>query len=571
MRRTFLVVVLLCLPGVLIAALPRKPNSATEKSVAAPSGALPPAAAAAMKSIDPERIRAHVKFLSDDLLEGRGTGQRGGDIAAAYIAAQFQFYGLKPAGDNGSYMQKVPMTGVTTRPETTFSIVPEKGEPMTLKLGEQYVASDQTQQPTDDVDADVVFVGYGIEAPDYNWNDYKGTDVHGKVLLMLVNEPPSNDARFFKGKALTYYGRWTYKYEEAVRRGAVGVILVHQTDMASYGWDVVRNSWSGENSYLKPEGPVLKTAGWVQLDVARRIAQLSGKDLDQLMEQAKSREFRPVALPLKLKAHMVSAIRHFDSNNVLAILPGSDPRLKDEAVAYSAHYDHLGIRPDMPGDNIYNGAADNATGCGILLEIARAYATAAVKPKRSVLFAAVTAEEQGLRGSEYLGKHPPLPAGRISLDLNFDDVPPIGMPESVQVSGAERTTFYPVVQATARRFQLSIKPDSRPEAGHYYRSDHFSMARVGVPSFSVNEGDKFKGHPPEWGVQQASEYNRKHYHQPSDEYRPDMDFRGNGLIGEFGFALGWEAASQPRLVGWQTGDEFEAARKQSQSTASGAH
>jgi len=525
---------------------------------------LPSDAFAAMESIDPEHIRWHVRFLSHDLLEGRGTGQRGGDIAAEYIATQFAEYGLKPAGDNGSYLQKVPLVGITTLPETHFVLLPKQGAPMDLKPLDEYVAYDQTQQPQSDVDAEIVYVGYGIEAPEYSWDDYKGVDVRGKVLLMLVNEPPSDDPTFFKGKALTYYGRWTYKYEEAARKGAVGVILIHQEDMASYPWEVVRNSNSGEKSYLKLEGQALKVASWVQLDVANKLVAGSGIDLDKMMADARSRDFHAVDLGAKLRAHMVSKVRNFESNNVLAMLPGSSRSLKDQAVMYTAHYDHLGIRPGIPGDNIYNGAADNATGCGILLELARAYSVARDRPGRSVIFASVTAEEQGLLGSEYLGKHPPIPAGKIALDLNYDDVQPHGAPEEVEVSGAERTTFYPWVQATAKEFRLTIRPDARPEAGHFYRSDHFSLARVGIPSFSVNEGMKFKGHDEAWGVAQDKEYTEKHYHQPSDEYYPEMDFTGDSAMARFGFALGWEAANISHLVGWQKGDEFEAARAKSQ-------
>jgi len=551
--------VLLMFPNVSTAQASRKPGRSSSDSVR-----LPAAAFAALQKIDPERIRAHVRFLSHDLLEGRGTGQRGGDIAAEYIGTQFALYGLKPAGDSGSYLQKVPMVGITPAAETTFSLVPSKRAVTDLKPLEQYVAYDQTQQPQSDVDAEIVYVGYGIEAPEYKWDDYKGADVRGKVLLMLVNEPPSDDVNFFKGKALTYYGRWTYKYEEAARKGAVGAILIHQTEMASYPWEVVRNSNSGEKSFLKLDGaPKLKVASWIRFEPAKQMAAAAGMDLDRMMVDARSRDFHPMALPVKLKAHMVSKIRPFDSNNVLAMLPGSDHKLKSEAVIYTAHYDHLGIRPDMPGDNIYNGANDNATGCGILLEIARAYSEATQRPRRSILFVSVTAEEQGLLGSEYLAKHPPIPAGKISLDLNYDDVPPLGSPEEVEVSGSERTTFYPVIEAMAKNFRLKIRPDSRPEAGHYYRSDHFSLARVGIPAFSINEGTKYKGHDAAWGMQQAEEYTSKHYHQPSDEYRPSMDFTGDAAMARFGFALGWEAASQSKLVGWQKGDEFEAARMKS--------
>jgi len=525
---------------------------------------LPPAAFVEMKGIDPERIRAHVRFLSHDLLEGRGTGQRGGDIAAEYIATQFALYGLKPAGDNGTYLQKVPMVGLETQPATTFSVVPDSGEVMSLRRFDDYVATDNSQNAESVVDAPLVYVGYGITAPEYQWDDYKGTDVTGKVLLILVNEPPSDDVKFFKGKALSYYGRWTYKYEEAARHGAVGVVLIHKTEMASYPWEVVRNSWSGEQSRLRADGSAqLKVASWITLDVAAKLAQAAGMDVNKMIADAQSRDFHSAPLPARLKAHMITKVRQFESNNVLAKLAGSDPKRAGEAVLYTAHYDHLGIRADQPGDNIYNGANDNATGCGILLELARTFAAGA-PPPRSILFASVTAEEQGLRGSEYLGLHPPVPASHITLDLNYDDVPPLGEPAETEIAGSERTDFYPVAEATAKDFKLAIQPDSRPEAGHYYRSDHFSLARVGIPSFSINAGMKYRDHPAEWGMQQAEEYTSKHYHQPSDEYRPEMDFRSDAVMARFGLALGWKAAMLPQLIEWRPGDEFEAARKDSE-------
>jgi Zn-dependent M28 family amino/carboxypeptidase len=556
MRKSLVVLVLIFVISLisLQAAPKRKPPA--EPSIQIPTVAIP-----AMQKIDPERIRAHVRFLAHDLLEGRGTGQRGGDIAAEYIATQFALDGLKPAGDSGTFLQKVPMVGVTPDPASTFSLVGESGPAKDLKPLTEYVAYNETQQPESDVDAEIVYVGYGIEAPEYKWDDYKGADVKGKVLLMLVNEPSSDDPKFFNGRALTYYGRWTYKYEEAARKGAVGAILIHKTEMASYPWEVVRNSNSGEKSYLKLDStPKLKVASWIHLEAARALANMAGLDVDKIIADAQSPSFHPIPLEVRLKAHMVSKIRPFESNNVIAMLPGSDSKLKNEAVMYTAHYDHLGIRPDMPGDNIYNGANDNATGCGILLELARAYSLAAQAPRRSVIFASVTGEEQGLLGSEYLGKHPPVPAGRIALDLNYDDVPPLGSPEEVEVSGSERTTFFSVVQAFANEFRLQIRPDARPEAGHFYRSDHFSLARVGIPAFSINEGVKYKGHDAAWGIQQADEYTAKHYHQPSDEYHPSMDFTGDAAMARFGFALGWEAASMPKLVGWNKSDEFEPAR-----------
>jgi Zn-dependent M28 family amino/carboxypeptidase len=555
----------LVVPFVMLAVLSAQENTPKPRAESRFGSHLPPAAIAAMQSIRPDNIETHVRFLSHDLLEGRGTGQRGGDIAAEYIAAQFALYGLKPAGDKGSYLQKVPMVGITPGADTRFTLRPNDGQPIDLKPLDEYVAYDQTQQPESTIDAEIVYVGYGIEAPEFNWDDYKGVDVKGKVLLMLVNEPPSDDPKFFAGKALTYYGRWTYKYEEAARKGAVGAILIHKTEMASYGWEVVRNSFSGEKSFLKLDGtPKLKAAAWIQLDVAHNLFSASGLDLEKMMTAANSRDFKPVPLQAHLSAHMTSKIRPFESNNVIAMLPGADPVLKDEGVMYTAHYDHLGIRPEMPGDNIYNGAMDNATGCGIVMEIARVYAAAAERPRRSIYFVSVTAEEQGLLGSEYLGKHPPIPAGKISLDLNFDDVRPLGAAEEVEVSGAERTTFYPAVQATAQDFRFKIRPDAHPEAGHYYRSDHFSLARVGIPSFSINEGIKFKGHDEAWGLAQDADYTAHHYHQPSDEYHPGMDYTSDAAMARFGFALGWEAASQAHLIGWKKGDEFEAPRRSSQ-------
>jgi len=522
---------------------------------------LPPAAEQAMASIDSQKIRAQVKFLSHDLLEGRGTGQRGGDVAAQYIATQFELYRLKPAGDNGTYLQKVPMVGITTEPSSTYSLLPAKGEPIVLRGRDDIVAMDETSQPSTDIEAPIVWMGYGIDAPEFNWNDYKGVDVKGKVLLMLVNEPPSDDPKFFGGPALTYYGRWTYKYEQAARMGAVGVLLIHKTEMASYGWDVVRNSWSGERSYLRNDSaPKLKMASWIQQDIARKLAQDCGKNLDDMMAAAAKPGFKAEPLPAKFKAHTVSQVRPFDSNNVVAVLPGSDPKLKDQGIVYSAHYDHFGIVPGMSGDNIFNGAQDNATGVAIILEIARVYAEAKTPPKRSIYFVSVTAEEQGLLGSNYFGKNPPVPAKLLSLGLNFDDIPPLGVPEEVSVSGAERTTFYPTVESTAKAFGLAIAPDSNPNAGHYYRSDHFSFARVGVPAFSVGAGDLYQGHDKRWGLQKAKDYVANDYHKPSDEYHPEMDFRSDAVIARFGVALGWQAANQASEVGWKSGDEFDKIR-----------
>ncbi|MGA2809374.1 MAG: M28 family peptidase [Terracidiphilus sp.] len=527
---------------------------------------LPQGARLAAASIDPEKIRAHVRFLSLDLLEGRGPGKRGAELAAEYIATQFALDGVEPAGDNGTYFQHVPLVAVhTVEDKTKFAFVPASGQPVDMAYGTEIVSKDQTGQATADLDAPIVFVGYGIHAPEYHWDDYAGVDLKGKIALIIVNEPPSNDEKFFKGKALTYYGRWTYKYEEAARRGAVGVLIIHRTDLAAYGWEVVRNSQAIEKSYLEGDrDATLRAAAWIQHDVAQRLFNLAGLgDLDQAIDKAgKPGAFHAVELPVRLRAHIESRVRRYVSTNVVGRVAGANAA--NQAVFYTAHYDHLGIDPDAKGDGIYNGAADNGTGCGILLELARAFAQSAVRPPHAVYFASVTAEEQGLLGSQFLGMHPPVPAAQVALDLNYDMLLPIGTPRSVSLGGAERIDFWPTVQTVAKAFDLALLPDPTPGAGHYYRSDHFSLARVGIPAFSVDQGELFEGHDEAWGRAQFEDYVKHHYHQPSDEYRADWDFRGNAKLARFGFVLGWLASEQPKTVEWLPGDEFEAARKASQ-------
>lgn len=534
---------------------------------------VPPAATAAADAINPDNIRAHVRFLSLDLLEGRGPGTRGDRLAAEYIATQFALSGLKPAGDDGTFFQRVPLYAVhTVEDQTHFAFAPASGSPVPLAYGTQIVAKDQSGQPSADLDAPIVFVGYGIHAPEYNWNDYADAqghdiDVHGKIVLLIVNEPPSTDDHFFKGRALTYYGRWTYKYEEAARRGALGVLIIHRTDLASYGWDVVRNSQAIEKSYLQGDPLAnLRAASWIQHDVAQHLLTLSGLgDLDQAIDQAgKPGAFHPVQLSVRLQGHIQSAVRRYDSTNVVAQVNGAAPG--PNAILYSAHYDHLGIDQAAQAaghDGIYNGAADNGTGCGILLEMARAVAQSPVPPPHTMLFAAVTAEEQGLLGSQYLGMHPPIPASQIALDLNYDMLLPIGIPLSANLTGAERITFWPTVQAVAKSFNLQLLPDPTPMAGHYYRSDHFSLARVGIPAFSIDPGILFEGHDEAWGRAQMEDYVAHHYHQPADEFLPTWDFRGNAKLARFGLILGWLASAQPTPITWLPGDEFLPARQAS--------
>jgi Zn-dependent M28 family amino/carboxypeptidase len=348
--------------------------------------------------------------------------------------------------------------------------------------------------------------------------------------------------------------------------GAVGALIIHRTDLASYGWDVVKNSNTGEKTYLRDNhDPQLQAASWIQLEVARKLLAAGGMNLDEQMAAAGKKGFRAAELPVRLHAHVESVVRPFESANVVGILPGTKTAGKDQAVMYTAHYDHLGLVPGMTGDNIYNGAADNATGCGMILEMARAWTHSGIKPPHSVIFASVTAEEQGLLGSEYLGQHPPVPAGEIALDINYDMILPIGVPKQVNVNGAQRTDFFPVVEATAKQFGLTIVPDPRPEAGSYYRSDHFSLSRVGIPAFSVETGELYEGRDAAWGRQQHADFTAHDYHNFSDNYHPDWDFAGNAKLDRFGMELGWRVLTSPRTISWKAGDEFEAARKASLS------
>jgi Zn-dependent M28 family amino/carboxypeptidase len=555
-------------------------------SASARAQTIPPAVKAAEDSIDPEKIRAHVKFLADDLLEGRGPGLRGSEIAAQYIATQFALYGLKPGGDNGTYLQQINMVGMNAIPEkTTMSIIPPKRPDgqigimlysYDLKYGDDYTVSNRTLTPVVDIDAPIVFVGYGITAPEFNWNDYANIDVKGKVILCIVGDPPSTDPNFFGGDALTYYGRWTYKFEQAARMGAVGALIIHRTDLASYSWDVVKNSNTSEKTYLRDnKDPQLEAASWIQLDVAKQIFKFSNLDADAEIAAAGKPGFKAIELPVRLHAHVESVVRPFQSPNVVGILPGMNSKKFclspechsiDQAVLYTAHFDHLGFVPGKSGDNIYNGAADNATGCGMLLELARAWSQLAqpgTKLPHSVIFSAVTAEEQGLLGSEYLGQHPPIPAGQIALDINYDMILPIGVPLQVNVNGAQRTTFFPTVEATAKRFNLAIVPDPKPSAGSYYRSDHFSLSRVGIPAFSIETGNLYEGHDLAWGKKQHEDFTAHDYHNFSDNYHVDWDFAGNAKLDRFGMDLGWQAISAPTTISWKPNDEFAPARKSS--------
>jgi len=499
-------------------------------------------------------IRAHVKFLSSDLLEGRGPGTRGDALTTNYIAAQFESYGLETS------LQKVSLLGIATDESKTEVGFTKNGSPIAgpLKFRDEFAGGDQTQGLQSQLDSDVIFVGHGVVAPEYKWDDYKGLDTRGKTLVMLVNDPPASASEpdLFKGRARTYYGRWTYKYEIGTAKGAQGVILIHTNDAAGYGWQVVRNSWSGEQAYVRkaPDAHGLSLAAWVTEGVARELFRAGGQDLDALTKAAASRDFKPVPLGIRLKGHIGSTIRPFETANVIAKLEGSDATLKNEAVLYSAHHDHLGIGtadPSDPTDTIYNGALDNASGVATLLELARVWSNTTPRPKRSLYFAAVAAEEQGLLGSRYLAEHPPIPVSNIALGINLDELYFFGNVTNVAMLGVERTTFFPTAQAITKELGLTIVPDPAPEQGSYYRSDHFNFGKAGVPAFTIKQVAGTE-------AQRAfhADFKGKRYHQPGDEFDPSWDFASANQVATLAFRLGEAAANASQKASWLPGDEF---------------
>ena len=510
-------------------------------------------------------LKAHIRFLSDDLLEGRGTGARGGEIAAKYIASELEASGLRGGAADGSFFQPVALVGVKADPKTRLTVSNGKATEI-FTFGDDFVAFTGAQTENVNVNADLVFVGYGIEAPEQQWNDYKGdaNDYRGKILVMLVNDPPATSAEpnLFGGKALTYYGRWTYKYEEAARRGAVGAILLHTDQSAGYPWSVVRTSngsWRFDIARTPEDTtPFLKFRSWMTDASAQRLMKIGGQDLDTLRTQAATRDFKPVALGVKAKLDLTSEVKRVAAPNVIGVLDGSDPKLKSEYVVYSAHWDHLGVgAPNKSGDTIYNGALDNASGVACVLAIADVLAKlpAAQKPRRSILFLFPTAEEQGLLGAEWYSKHPAVPLAKTAANVNLDSMNVLGVTSDFIPLGAERSTLKAVVEAVAREKRLSVSPDARPEQGSFYRSDHFPFAKVGVPSISLKEGNDYVGHTKEWGEEQFRAYNTAHYHQPSDELRDTWDFRGMIQEAEIALAIGMKIANSPQMPKFNEGDE----------------
>ncbi len=521
----------------------------------------------AIPRVDPAALAAHVRHLASDELGGRGPGSADEQPTIDYIAAQFERAGAAPAGDDGSYFQRVPLVGVEPL-ETTEIAWTAQGKRTSLAWLEQAVAISHKQSTEIPLDADAIFVGHGIVAPELGWNDYEHADVEGKLVLLFTNEPPSDDPAFFGGQALTYYGRWVFKYEEALRQGAAGVLIVHTDETAGYPWSVVRNSWGRTNPFVRlaPDEPALAAAGWITAEAALPLLQSStataGKSIDELLAMANTQGFEPIELNARVEGMLRSEVTEMETHNVVAKIEGGERA--DEAVLYTAHWDHLGRgEADDGGDAIYNGAVDNATGVAVLLELAQAFGSMSSTPERTILFAAVTAEEGGLRGSEYLGRNPPLPAGKIAVDLNYDGILPVGETSDISLPGYERTTLAPMVEALAGEYQVTLTPDAHPEQGYYYRSDHFSLARVGVPAFSLNEGQTVLGKPASYGEQQAEAYRTQRYHQQGDEFDPAWDFAGLAQLANFGLDLGLRVAAQPDLPTWNAGDEFLAARERS--------
>jgi Zn-dependent M28 family amino/carboxypeptidase len=516
-------------------------------------------ASADMPAISVDRIKADVTYLSSDRLEGRGPGTRGEELTIEFLAAEFKKAGLKPVGDRGTFLQPVPLVRVRTEPESSLR-ASKDGKSIDFRCGDDFAGMSQTQSGDVAFEAEAIFVGHGITAPEFGWDDYKDIDVKDKVVVLFTNEPPSDDPKFFGGEALTYYGRWTYKFEEAARRGAKACLIIHTNETAGYPYSVVR-PLDGMQLPREKGQPALEFAGWLSRSAGDKILGLAGKTVEDALKAADTKGFRAYSLGVTLKGTVPTAVGTMTSHNVIGMVEGSDASLKEEAVVFTAHWDHLGVGRAVVGDAIYNGAADNATGCALLLEIARAWA--AHTPKRSAIFLAVTAEEKGLLGSKYYTRSPVIPLGKTALDLNFDMILPLGVLESVVVNGAERTTAWPTVKAVAAKHHLEIEPDSRAHLGTYFRSDHFSLARVGVPSFSIAAGTMLKGKPADFAKKAMQEFNDKRYHTPQDEMQPDWDFAGFAVLARFAIDVAREVADADRLPNWNPGDEFRPAREKS--------
>ena len=518
-----------------------------------------------------DRILGHIKVLSSDEFEGRAPGTPGEEKSVAYLQQEFVKLGLLPGNPDGTFIQNVPLVGVVSTTQASFSVGAGTLTPGWIN---DYVAVTRHQAPTVEVkDSDVVFVGYGVIAPEYGWDDFKGVDVRGKTVVVLINDPPvpdpndptKLDEKMFKGKAMTYYGRWTYKFEEAARQGAAACLIVHETGPAGYPFAVVAGSWARENFDLwTADGNAgrAQVEGWVTLDFAKRLFTAAGYDFAALKAAAVRRDFRPVDLKATASFSVSTQTRAINSRNVIAKLQGSDPAHADEYVIYTAHWDHLGRNPKLKGDQIFNGALDNASGCAGLIEIAREFTLLPPdrRPKRSILFLAVTAEEQGLLGARFYVQNPLYPLTRTLADINMDIIEQAGWARDLQDKSYGYTTLGDVATAVLAKEGRTLVPDVEPENGSFFRSDQFEFSKVGVPSFYSGRGVDIVGHPPGYGKMRLDEYIANDYHKPSDEIKPWWDLRGAALDADLLFQVGLITAQSDTWPQWKPGSEFKARR-----------
>jgi Zn-dependent M28 family amino/carboxypeptidase len=527
------------------------------------------AASAAELGISSQEILARTKVLSSDEFEGRAPGSAGEEKTVAYLVAEFKKLGLEPGNPDGTYIQNVPLVGITSDPKLTFNL---DGKTLALENINEFVGPSSRLAPAVSArDSDVVFVGYGVVAPEYGWDDYKGVDVKGKTVVMLINDPPitrpdgSLDETMFKGKAMTYYGRWTYKYEIAAEKGAAACLIVHETGPAAYPFAVIIGSRSRENFEIAAlDGNMghVGMEGWLTVDAARKVFAAAGKDYDTLKAAAAHKDFRPVALGAKASFTITNLLRNVASKNVAALLPGSDPKLKDEYLIYTAHWDHLGKDDRLPGDKIYNGAADNAAGVAVLLELAKTFAALPTdqRPKRSILFLAVTAEEKGLLGSRYYANNPLYPLTQTVANINMDGANQFGPTSDMATVGFGASTIDDVGIAVAKEQGRTMTAESHPERGGYYRSDHFEFAKVGVPSYYPKNGQTYIGMPADFAEKAAADYIANRYHKVSDEVQPDWTFEGAAQDTAFLFEVGRRIANDTKWPEWKPGNEFKARR-----------
>jgi Zn-dependent M28 family amino/carboxypeptidase len=511
----------------------------------------------ALNQIDSNEVKAHVLFLSDDLLKGRASGSYGEKVATRYIASQFEAYGLKPGAENGkSFFQNMKFTGIQMDHNMTL-IATTNSKTEKFNYYTEFIGFCGTKETNISIkDAEVVFVGYGIEAPEYNWDDYKGVDVKGKILLMMNNDP-SSDPKLFGGKTRLYYGRWDYKYEIAAKKGALGAIIIHTDESAGYGWKVIQSSWTNEGFDLSTSKlPKVKLNSWLTYDASKKFASLGGKNLDELMKSAEGRDFKPVPLGVKINLDMKATVREIETRNVIGVLEGSDKKLKEEAVVYTSHFDHLGVGEAVKGDSIYNGAFDNSTGVSSLITAAKAFNSLSVKPKRSVIFIATAGEEEGLLGSEYYVENPTMPLSKIAACLNVDAVNIFGDAKDVEVIGGEQSNLFDIVDGEAKKLNMYAAEDQSPEQGSFYRSDQFSFARVGVPSIYIGNGEDFEGKPKGWGHEVMNKWESDNYHQPSDQVEPWWDFNGMAKNVKLFFLIGDKIANDTNMPKWKPTSEF---------------